>query len=148
MRKSTGSAGASVWTFALLAGASLLLSFACAGPVSAQAVNRPPSVAVTPGSVTVEGGGTVDLDATASDLDNDPLTYAWTASPNVGSFADASRLDTVWTAPAAADNAQPVALTLTGHGRARRPGHRHCGSGHERSGQAGVCGGADAQVSV
>ena len=34
MSKSTGSAGASVWTFALLAGASLLLSFAWVGPVS------------------------------------------------------------------------------------------------------------------
>ena len=113
MSKSTGSAGASVWTFALLVGASLLLSFAWVGPVSAQAVNRPPSVAVTPASVTVAGGGTVALDATASDPDNDPLTYAWTAIPDVGSFADATQLDTVWTAPTAADNAQPVALTLT-----------------------------------
>lgn len=111
---SSSAAGASVRTFALPVGVSLLLSlFAWVGPVSAQAVNRPPSVAVTPASVTIDGGGTVALDATASDPDNDPLTYAWSATPAVGSFANASRLDTTWTAPAAADNAHPVALTLT-----------------------------------
>ena len=80
-----------------------------------RAGNGLPTVSVEPASATVDGGGSVTLDATASD----PLTYAWTASPEVGRFADASAPDTTWTAPAAAANAQPVTLTLTvsdGHG--------------------------------
>ena len=61
---------------------------------------------------TVAGGGTVTLDGTAADAENDTLSYAW-ASSGGGTFADASALDTTWTAPAATDTAQNIVLTLT-----------------------------------
>ena len=58
------------------------------------------------------GGGAVTLDGTASDPEGDTLTYAWT-SDGGGSFADASALDTTWTAPDATGAAQTIMLSLT-----------------------------------
>ena len=75
--------------------------------------NLPPTVSIAPESAVVDGGGSVVLDATASDPDNDPMTYSWTASPDLGAFTSTSTPGTTWTAPAAADNAKPITLTLT-----------------------------------
>jgi alpha-tubulin suppressor-like RCC1 family protein len=57
----------------------------------------------------VEPGGTVTLNASATDANSgDTLTYAWSAPS--GSFAQATSLSTTWTAP---DSAATVPLTLT-----------------------------------
>ncbi len=61
-------------------------------------VNRAPTVTIGTADSTVAGGAQVSLKATASDPDSDPLTYQWSGS---GTFADASSLNTTWTAPAA-----------------------------------------------
>lgn len=61
-------------------------------------VNRAPTVTIGTADSTVAGGAQVSLKATASDPDSDPLTYRWSGS---GTFADASSLNTTWTAPAA-----------------------------------------------
>ena len=64
-----------------------------------------------PPPASVAGGGAVTLDGTAIDPEGDTLTYAWTSAGG-GSFADASALDTTWTAPDATDAAQTIMLTL------------------------------------
>ncbi|HEY0095844.1 MAG TPA: PKD domain-containing protein, partial [Archangium sp.] len=67
------------------------------------------SLSAAPG--TVEPGGTVVLNASASDANpSDTLTYAWSAPS--GSFAQASSLSTTWTAPASAATV-PLTLTVT-----------------------------------
>ena len=83
---------------AAIGGLALLALFS-APPAHAQRQERPPVVSVTPDSAVVDGGGSVVLDATASDPDNDPMTYSWTTGPDVGVFANASTPDTTWTAP-------------------------------------------------
>ena len=75
--------------------------------------NQGPTASATSDITAVDGLGTVALDGTASDPDQDSLTYSWAASPNVGSFADAGALDTTWTAPAKTNAQQTVDLTLT-----------------------------------
>ena len=53
--------------------------------------NNSPEVTVstTPSPPEVFGRGTVMLDGTSSDSDNDGLTYAWTTSPaGIGKFSD------------------------------------------------------------
>ena len=74
--------------------------------------NQPPTVSVTAMPGTVEGGGTVALDGTASDPEGDYLTYTWSSNGS-GSFADDSVLYTTWTAPPKTDAAQSIVLTLT-----------------------------------
>ncbi len=75
--------------------------------------NHAPTVSATATPATVNGGGAVTLDGTASDPDpGDTLTHAWT-SDGGGSFDDASTLDATWTAPAATGADQIVTLTLT-----------------------------------
>ena len=75
--------------------------------------NQAPTASAAGTPTTVAGGGTVTLDGTASDPDTgDALTYAW-SSDGGGSFADASALDTTWTAPAATSSDQSITLTLT-----------------------------------
>ncbi len=41
------------------------------------------------------------------------VTYRWTASSNLGTFSDPTRLDAIYTAPSACDCCQEVTLTLT-----------------------------------
>ena len=63
--------------------------------------NTPPTVTAScsPCQVPSGGGGIVNLTATASDADSDPLTYSWTATQ--GSFAGATDAATArWQAPA------------------------------------------------
>ncbi|MFL5352545.1 PKD domain-containing protein [Archangium sp.] len=67
------------------------------------------SLSAAPG--TVEPGGSVTLNASASDANpGDTLTYAWSAPS--GTFAQAASLSTTWTAPAAAATV-PLTLTVT-----------------------------------
>ena len=75
--------------------------------------NSAPKVSVSPDLATVNGCNAVSLNGTSSDSENDTLSYSWTASPNIGHFADDSQEDTVWTAPAPGDSPQTVILTLT-----------------------------------
>ena len=74
-----------------------------------------PTVAIDTAAQLVAGGTSVALDATVTDPDNtlDQLTIAWTATPDVGTFGDASAVDTTWTAPARMDADQVVTLRLT-----------------------------------
>ena len=74
--------------------------------------NQRPTASVSPGTATVDGGGEVTLDGTASDPDTTTLTYDWTTSGG-GSFDDASALDTTWTAPPKTNAGQDITLTLT-----------------------------------
>lgn len=78
--------------------------------------NSAPVVAVStmPNHPKISGRGTISLDGTSTDSDNDNLTYAWTSSPaNIGSFGDTASEDTTWTAPVPLAAAQTVTLILT-----------------------------------
>ena len=61
----------------------------------------------------VDGNAEVEIFATASDPDNDDLTYQWSVEPNKGSFDDDETLNTTWTAPDAASTDKAYTLTLT-----------------------------------
>ena len=77
------------------------------------AANSAPKVSVTPDLATVNGCNAVSLNGTSRDPENDTLFYFWTASADIGHFADESSEDTVWTAPAPGSLPQTVILTLT-----------------------------------
>ena len=74
--------------------------------------NSAPKVSVSPDLATVNGCNAVSLNGTSSDPENGTLSYSWTASPDIGHFADDSLEDTVWTAPAPGASSQTVILTL------------------------------------
>ena len=74
--------------------------------------NQAPDVSVAPESATVGGGARLTLDGTATDPEGTRMTYAWTSNGG-GAFANASAIDTAWTAPAATSSVQNVVLTLT-----------------------------------
>ena len=74
--------------------------------------NSAPKVSVSPDLATLNGCNAVSLNGTSSDPENDTLSYSWTASPDIGHFADDSLEDTVWTAPAPGASPQTVILTL------------------------------------
>ena len=59
----------------------------------------------------VDGNEVVQLTATASDPDNDGLTYRWTADD--GDFSDDEVLEPTWTAPDAKSIEQAYTLSLT-----------------------------------
>ena len=76
-------------------------------------LNTAPTASATATTrTTVNGLGRVTLDGTATDPENDTLTYAWTSSGG-GTFDDPLALDTIWTAPEKTDAAQDIVLTLT-----------------------------------
>ena len=75
--------------------------------------NSAPKVSVTPDLATVNGCNAVSLNGTSRDPENDTLSYLWTASADIGHFADESSEDTVWTAPAPGVAPLTVTLTLT-----------------------------------
>ena len=61
----------------------------------------PPTVVASCSPCTIAPGGVVTLGASAQDLNQDPLSYQWTAP--TGSFSTGSTAPTaVWTAPAQA----------------------------------------------
>ena len=74
--------------------------------------NSAPKVSVSPDLATLNGCNAVSLNGTSSDPGNGTLSYSWTASPDIGHFADDSLEDTVWTAPAPGASPQTVILTL------------------------------------
>jgi protocatechuate 3,4-dioxygenase beta subunit len=71
-------------------------------------VNRAPTIDQGPGATpgSVAGPAPVQLFVTASDPDNDPLTYAWTQDPAspAGSFSSTTTSNPTWTAPTVAAN--------------------------------------------
>ena len=69
-------------------------------------------VTVVASASIVDGNDVVTLDATVVNPDGETLTYLWSASPNVGTFADDDAIDTTWTAPVQAHQ-QVIALVLT-----------------------------------
>lgn len=80
-------------------GAAWLLS-ACS-LLNQELPNEPPVVQVSEAEPTrVKRGGSVSLQVTASDEDDDPLSYAWD-SFGAGSFTDPRRSATTWIAPEA-----------------------------------------------
>ena len=70
-----------------------------------------PTVSIQTEDQDVAGGTVLSLSATSSE--DDVTEYAWTATPNVGTFSDAAVEDATWTAPAATTDDQVVTLTLT-----------------------------------
>ena len=87
-------------------------AWASATPVAAGTDAENPTVSVRADLLEVSGGGLVTLSGSGS-VSGGTVTFAWTASPAVGSFADASAAETIWTAPAATASEQSVTLTLT-----------------------------------
>ena len=83
--------------------------------VTVQAANKKPTVTIHTGTQTVSENAVVTLSATAEDPDRDGsiVSYAWTASPNLGTFGNAADEDTTWTAPAKTANEQRITLRLT-----------------------------------
>ena len=74
-----------------------------------------PTVSIQTKDQTVFGGDSIDLQATSADLNTPVDTYAWTATPAVGTFSPigADVEDVTWTAPATTAADQVVTLTLT-----------------------------------
>ena len=72
--------------------------------------NNPPSTPViTASATTVESDGQVNLTATSTDEDSDPITYLWDATG--GSYNTTSGSAVVWTAPDV-DNDQTFTITV------------------------------------
>ena len=70
-----------------------------------------PTVSIQTEDQDVAGGTVLSLSATSSE--DDVTEYAWTATPNVGTFSDAAVEDATWTAPDETTDDQVVTLTLT-----------------------------------
>ncbi|HLL02695.1 MAG TPA: tandem-95 repeat protein [Myxococcaceae bacterium] len=84
--------------------------------------NRAPVLAAgSPSSsaTSVNGQQSVNLFATASDPDNDPLTYSWVQSPSSpgGSFSSTSSATPSWTAPQVTSNTNFVLTVIVSDGR-------------------------------
>ena len=77
-------------------------------------VSQPPTVSIAAAPNPIAGGQLVSLIATVVDPEGEtPITYAWTAVPDVGVFANNAVVNTTWRAPAATEADQRVVLTLT-----------------------------------
>ena len=72
--------------------------------------NRAPSVTVDTADQAIDGGSSIQLAATDSDLDADTLTYEWESES--GTFADPTLKDAAWSAPNFRTE-RVVRLTLT-----------------------------------
>ena len=70
-----------------------------------------PTVSIQTEDQDVAGGTVLSLSAMSSADDVD--SFAWTATPNVGTFSNAVVEDPTWTAPDATTDDQVVTLTLT-----------------------------------
>ena len=79
----------------------------------AASVPTAPIVSVSASMTTVDGGTVVTISGTATDPNMEMLTYLWTATPNIGTFANIAVLDTTWTAPPIDEADQSISLTLT-----------------------------------
>ncbi len=86
----------------------VIIADADAGDRGATPPNRPPAVTLSCAPCSVMPGGEVSLTATATDADNDPLTYSWSAGQ--GSFAGAAgEAAARWTAP---EDTGPVTIRV------------------------------------
>ncbi len=84
-----------------------------------QRPNRPPVIACSPDRNTVTAGDPVTISANASDPDNDPLTYSWTANNNKLDGSDSSlKLNT--------GNLSPGPYTVSGRVDDGRGGTADC----------------------
>ena len=72
-----------------------------------------PTVSIQTADQDVAGGASILLEATSADSGGTVATYAWTATPNVGTFSDAAVEDATWTAPGTTATNRVVTLTLT-----------------------------------
>ena len=101
------------------------------------AVNQPPTVEVSADPTTVDGGGVVKIDGTATDPDGDDqaLTFLWTASPDVGSFDNNTVLKVSYDAPRGAGVGADRHADRDGDGPGGR--QRHGQRGGHGAGPAG-----------
>ena len=80
--------------------------------ITVRAANVPPVATIQTLGQTVDGGATVNLQASDSDSDGSVASRRWTATG--GSFADATIQDAVWTAPSpAAQTEYRLTYTVT-----------------------------------
>ena len=80
--------------------------------IQGDTTNTPPSVSAGPDQ-TVQGGQTVSLTGTATDVDGDPLTYSWSHDSSLAiEFANSTAPSTTFTAPQVSSNTT-FTLTLT-----------------------------------
>ncbi|MEQ2353917.1 glycosyl hydrolase family 18 protein [Pseudoalteromonas piscicida] len=78
------------------------------GLTAGEIPNRAPTIGVS-GPINVTSGQVVNVDAQASDLDNDPLTYSWVAAPGLALSAN----NTAAVAVTAPSVAQQTSYDLT-----------------------------------
>ncbi len=84
--------------------------------ITINGANDAPTVEISAptGSPQVLFGAMLTLTATGEDPDTGAtLTYAWSANPDVGSFANATIASTTWTAPASGTDSATLTLTVT-----------------------------------
>ena len=75
--------------------------------------NRPPEIsAVTATPSTINHNGTTSLSVTATDPENDTLSYAWSSDIG-GTFSDQDAATTNWAAPDTITDAATATLTVT-----------------------------------
>ncbi|MBI2503044.1 MAG: SUMF1/EgtB/PvdO family nonheme iron enzyme [Candidatus Latescibacteria bacterium] len=96
----------------------LFLPFASCSLFNQELPNEPPKLQLSQADTTRVGrGGTVNLRVRATDEDDDPLTYAWTAFGE-GSFRDSTSGTTAWIAPEQINGSSEfflLTLTITDH---------------------------------
>ncbi len=86
-------------------GLGYVLFAVCAAIFGCGRLNAPPTTPAIAASATVVASeGTVNLSASATDPEGDPLTYAWTATG--GALSGTSGQTVTWTAPAVSDTQQ------------------------------------------
>lgn len=105
---------AQTMTFALVVSDGLASSLASAVTVTIP-TNAPPVVNAGP-DATVNGGASVTLSGSGTDLENDPIAYNWSQSSGTPvTLAGAITLNPTFTAPAKTANGQTLTFALTGN---------------------------------
>lgn len=73
--------------------------------------NCPTLTSVTGSPLQTGIGGVVSLAASATDLDGDPITFAWTATSGIGTFSNSTSANTTFTCTAAGMTTLSVAVS-------------------------------------